>query len=46
MNCERWQTITIYLNTDVREHLHQALTQRWSEKRGSIEWPPCSPDTN
>ena len=28
----------------VREYLHQALSQRWFGRRGSIEWPPRSPD--
>ena len=28
----------------VREYLQQAVRQRWFGGRGSIEWPPRSPD--
>ena len=28
----------------VREYLHQAFPQHWFGRRGSIKWPPRSPD--
>ena len=28
----------------VREYLHQTIPQRWVGRRGSIEWPPRSPE--
>ena len=28
----------------VRDYLNEVFPQRWFGKRGSIEWPPCSPD--
>lgn len=31
---------------DVRRYLDQVFTNRWIGRRGSIEWPPRSPDLN
>ena len=28
----------------VRDYLNEVFPQHWFRRRGSIEWPPCSPD--